>query len=179
MEHCGHNKCKPPSCGGRYVEGHDESINEGHDQLGDAGSHVGPAGREAVGEADDAAGEHAAHPELVGDEVGERKASEEAEGNEGVRGGDEGGGEDDGGGDEGEGGDGDARAHKVADGAHGNAGEDGAEEGGRAGSAGVRVRKIEVVLDDGEEGRDGEGGEEVGEEREPCKVEGEHVRWRN
>lgn len=36
---------------------------------------------------------------------------------------------------------------------------------------------MEVVEDNGKEGRDGEGGEEAREEVEPCKMEGAHVRW--
>lgn len=60
--------------------------------------------------------------------------------------------------------------------AHGEAGEDGAQEGSDAGCADFGVGEVEVVADDGDERRDGEGGEEAGEEGEPCQVEGSHVR---
>jgi hypothetical protein len=43
-----------------------------HDQLSDVGAHVGPPGCHAVGEPNNAAGEHGAHLELVGNEVRQR-----------------------------------------------------------------------------------------------------------
>lgn len=45
-----------------------------------------------------------------------------------------------------------------------------------AGGADIGVGEVEVVADDGDERRDGEGREETGEEGEPCQVEGSHVR---
>lgn len=89
-----------------------------------------------------------------------------------MRCGGEGGGEDGRRGEEGEGTGDDAGANEVAGGAHEEAGEDGAGKGGDASVADVGGGEAEVAADDGEEGRDGEGGEEAGEEVEPCNVEG-------
>lgn len=60
------------------MEVKEESVNKRHDELGQTGADVGPTGGDAVGEADDGRGEHGGHPELVGDEVGEGEAEEEA-----------------------------------------------------------------------------------------------------
>lgn len=178
LEEAGDEESDAPCREFRGAGADDEVEDEGHDELGGTAAEVAPAAGDTVGRSDDLRGEEGAHPELGGDEGGEGEAGEEAEEEEGGRGGGEGGAENGGGGGEDEGGGGQAGAEEVAGGPHSDSGEDGAGDGGDAGVADVGGGEVEVVADDGEERRRGEGGDEASEEGDPREVECAHVRRR-
>lgn len=146
-----------------------------HDDLSCTAAEVSPPGRDGVGGANNCCGEHGAHPELGGDEGGQREADEEADDEEA------GGGVDNGEtvnrrrNEEEEGGGGEPGPEHVAGGTHHNSGEDGAGDGGYSGVADFGGREVEVVADDGEEGRGCEGGDETAEVGNPGDVECPHV----
>ena len=149
--------------------------DERHDELCGTTAHVSPPSREPIDGADDLAIEHGAHPVLARHERREGEADEEADGDvpRGII--DERHAEDGGRGEHDEEGAAVARAEEVAYGAHDEPGEDGPGHGRHPGVADVGLGEVEVVADDGHEGRRGEGGDEAREEGDPREVECAHV----
>lgn len=80
----GHEEGPAPGLGGRHVF-HNASVDEGHDELRGAPSHVAPASGDGIGRAHDVDGEHGADPELAAHKGAEGHADEEAHGLEAAR----------------------------------------------------------------------------------------------
>ncbi|PON44872.1 hypothetical protein PanWU01x14_263530 [Parasponia andersonii] len=153
----------------------DEGEDQWHDQLGGSAAEIPPPTGESVGAADDRGGKHGAHPELGRDERGQREAGEETDEEEGGGGVGHGGEVDRRRREEDERGRGQAGSEEVAGRPHCDTGEDRARNGGDPGIADVGGGEVEVVSDDREQRRRGEGGDEAREEGDPGEVEGSHV----
>ena len=160
------------------ADGLDHVEHQRHDQLRGAAAEVAPAGGDSVGDAHLRRVEHGAHPELARHEARQGEPREEPHQEEGEGRVDAGGEVDGRSGDENERRRRQTGAHQVAGAAHHQPGEDGAGDGGYPGVADVGGGEVQVVADDGEKRRRGEGGHEAGEEGKPGQVESAHVRRR-
>ncbi|KAI8021984.1 hypothetical protein LOK49_LG03G00274 [Camellia lanceoleosa] len=73
------SKCNSPCSESDSTHVEDDRGYVRHDDLSCTAAEVSPPGRDGVGCANNCCGEHGAHPELGGDEGGQREADEEAD----------------------------------------------------------------------------------------------------
>lgn len=168
-------ECNPPGSERGCTCSLYDLVDDRHQQLRGSSAHVSPASGRAVGQPDDFAVEHGAHPVLARHKRGEREPDHEPHGNVTPGGGHEGHAEHGG-----------SREHdqeraavpgtqQVADRAHDEPGQNAAGNRGHSGVPDVALGEVEVVADDGYQRGGGEGGDEASEEGDPGEVESPHV----
>ena len=160
---------------GRAELATNELENERHEQLSGTTAHIPPPSGSAIGEPHDVGTKHGAHPELAGDEGGEREADEKPHSSEPRSGGNEGHGENGGSGEHDEKSAAVAGAQQITHGAHRQPRKDGPRNGRNSGVADVPLRQIQIVSNHRQQRRSRKRRHEADAEGHPREVEGPHV----